>query len=148
MKKILILAANPTDTTKLRLDEEVREIKTAHRKAANLEEIEIISESVVGVDDLCRLVLYHKPNILHFCGDDGLVLENQSGQKQFLSSESLAGLFTGRNIEIEKGNYNEKIEGDYLELHYHEPTPKEPFKPIKYIPKIGSHNFVGRQEEL
>ncbi len=30
MKKILILAANPTDTSKLRLDEEVREIQAAH----------------------------------------------------------------------------------------------------------------------
>ena len=52
MKKILILAANPTDTNKLRLDEEVREIQAAHRKARNREEIEIISEWAVTVDDL------------------------------------------------------------------------------------------------
>ncbi|MEO1375277.1 MAG: hypothetical protein AAFW70_13340 [Cyanobacteria bacterium J06635_10] len=51
-KKILILAANPTDTTQLRLDEEVREIQAAHRKARNREEIEITSEWAVRVDDL------------------------------------------------------------------------------------------------
>ncbi len=52
MKKILILAANPTDTNKLRLDEEVREIQAAHRQARNREEIEIISEWALQVDDL------------------------------------------------------------------------------------------------
>lgn len=42
MKKIMILAANPTDTSKLRLDEEVRSIENAHRQATNREKIEII----------------------------------------------------------------------------------------------------------
>ncbi len=97
MKKILILAANPTDTSKLRLDEEVREIQAAHRKARNREDIQIISEWAVRVDDLRSAILYHKPNIIHFCGhgtgNDGLVLENKFGQKQFVSSESLADLF-------------------------------------------------------
>ena len=54
-----------------------------------------------------------------------------------------------RNINIDGGNYNENLR-DYYDncriINY--PTPKEPFKPIKYIPKIGSDNFVGRQHEL
>ncbi|WP_414623927.1 CHAT domain-containing protein [Calothrix sp. CCY 0018] len=41
--------------------------------------------------------IHHNPNIVHFCGhgagDDGLLLENENEQKQFVSSESLAGLF-------------------------------------------------------
>lgn len=97
MKKILILAANPTDTSELRLDKEVREIQSAHRLAKNREEIEITSQWALRVDDLRRELLYHKPNIVHFsghgAGDDGLVLENEYGQKQLVSSESLAGLF-------------------------------------------------------
>jgi len=97
MKKILILAANPTDTNKLRLDEEVREIENAHRQATNREEIAIISKWAVRLDDLRREILYHKPNIVHFsghgAGDDGLLLENQYGQMQLVSSESLADLF-------------------------------------------------------
>ncbi|BAY87687.1 NB-ARC domain-containing protein (plasmid) [Calothrix parasitica NIES-267] len=96
-QKILILAANPIDTSKLRLDKEVAEIQAAHRQAKYREEIEIISEWAVGVDDLRSAVLYHKPNMIHFCGhgegDDGLVLENENGQKQLVSSESLADLF-------------------------------------------------------
>jgi len=104
-KKILILAANPTDTSKLRLDKEVRSIENAHRQATNRAEIEIISKWAVRVDDLRRALLYHKPNIVHFsghgAGDDGLVLENQFGQKQFVSSDSLAGLFKLFNKDVE-----------------------------------------------
>ena len=33
-------------------------------------------------------------------------------------------------------------------ININNPSPKEAFKPIKYIPKIGSKNFVGRQDEL
>ena len=84
----MILAANPTDTNKLRLDEKVREIQAAHRKARNREEIETTSEWAVRIDDLrSAMTLYHKLNIVHFyghgAGDDGLVLENQYAQKQF-----------------------------------------------------------------
>ncbi|MEM6398790.1 MAG: CHAT domain-containing protein [Cyanobacteria bacterium P01_D01_bin.116] len=105
MKKILILASNPTDTSKLRLDEEVREIQNAHKQAKNREEIEIFSEWAIRVDDLRRALLYHKPNIVHFCGhgagDDGLVLENQYGQQQFVGGESLAGLFKLFDSDVE-----------------------------------------------
>jgi hypothetical protein len=97
MKKILILSANPTDTNKLRLDEEAREIEIVHKQAKNREEIEIISLWAVRVDDLRRGLLYHKPNIVHFAGhgagDNGLVLENKDGLRQFVSSEALADLF-------------------------------------------------------
>ncbi len=96
-KKILILAANPTDTTKLRLDKEVREIEKVHRQAEYREEIKIISKWAIQVDDLHSALLHHKPNIVHFCGhgagDDGLILDNQNGQQQFVSSQSLADLF-------------------------------------------------------
>lgn len=97
MKKILILAANPTDTNRVRLDEEVRSIENAYRQANKREKIDIISKWAVRVDDLRRELLYYNPNIVHFCGhgrgDDGLVLLNESGQIQLVDSKSLAGLF-------------------------------------------------------
>ena len=33
-------------------------------------------------------------------------------------------------------------------ININNPSPKEAFKPIKYIPKVGSKHFVGRQDEL
>ncbi|AFY53187.1 hypothetical protein Riv7116_0593 [Rivularia sp. PCC 7116] len=104
-KKILILAANPTDTSRLDLPQEVRQIQAVKRQAKYREEVGIISEWAVRVDDLHSHLLDYKPNIVHFCGhgtgDNGLVLENEYGQKQLVSSKSLADLFKlfDKNVE-------------------------------------------------
>ena len=43
----------------------------------------------------------------------------------------------------------EKIAATIIEnQNIYKDTPEKPFKPIKYIPKLGSNNFVGRQDEL
>ncbi|KOP27079.1 hypothetical protein AMR41_06935 [Hapalosiphon sp. MRB220] len=97
MKKILILAANPKDTSSLRLGEEAREIQAALKRSKNRENFEIFTEWAVRVDDLRRALLDHEPTIVHFSGHGsgttGLVLENNLGQMQLVSTESLARLF-------------------------------------------------------
>jgi len=96
-KTILLLAANPKDTNKLRLDEEVREIQAALKRARNREQFKIVTEWAVRVGDLRRALLDHQPAIVHFSGhgsgSTGLALENNSGQMQLVSTESLARLF-------------------------------------------------------
>ncbi|MEH1871725.1 hypothetical protein [Nostoc sp.] len=52
MKKILILSANPTNTNKLRLDEEVREIQAGLERARSRGQFEIITKWAVRPDDL------------------------------------------------------------------------------------------------
>ncbi|WP_243146823.1 hypothetical protein [Scytonema sp. UIC 10036] len=42
IKRILILAANPTNTTRLRLDEEVREIETAIKQAQKRDQFDLV----------------------------------------------------------------------------------------------------------
>jgi hypothetical protein len=66
MKKILILSANPKDTSKLRLDEEVRNIQAAFKRAKNREQFEIITEWAVRVEDLRRALLHRNhTQLLH-----------------------------------------------------------------------------------
>ena len=97
MKKILILSANPKNTSKLRLDSEVREIQTGLERAKERSQFEIITRSAVQVDDLRRALLDHEPQIVHFSGhglgSDGLALENNSGELQLVSTQSLTRLF-------------------------------------------------------
>ena len=96
MKKILILSVNPKNTSSLRLDEEVREIKNTLAISPHRDEFQIITESAVRVDDLTRFLSHHQPTIVHFCGHgetDGLVLEDNSGQMQLVSTQALAKLF-------------------------------------------------------
>jgi len=68
MIKILFLAANPQDTERLRLDEEVRAIDEALRKSAFRDRFDLIPHGAVRVDDLQELLLRHKPAIVHFSG--------------------------------------------------------------------------------
>lgn len=96
-KKILILSANPTDTSNLRLDEEAREIQAGLQRSRSRDKFEILTRWAVHPDDLRRALLDHSPQIVHFCGHGaghlGLALENHTGQTQLVSTESLARLF-------------------------------------------------------
>lgn len=97
VKKILIVSANPKDTSKLRLDEEVREIQAALKRANNRSEFSIVTSWAIRVEDLRRALLDHQPAIVHFSGhgsgSTGLVLENNLGLTQLVSTEALARLF-------------------------------------------------------
>ena len=103
--KILFLSANPKNTDRLRLDEEVREIKEAMKLAKKGTRFEIISEFAVRVDDLRRSLLEHTPQIVHFsghgAGSNGIALENDSGQMQLVSTASLARLFKFFRADLE-----------------------------------------------
>jgi hypothetical protein len=97
VKKILILSANPLNTARLRLDEEVREIQAGLERAKSRDKFEIITRWAVRSDDLRRALLDHEPQIVHFSGHgqgaEGLALENNAGELQLVSTNSLARLF-------------------------------------------------------
>ncbi|MBD2497902.1 AAA-like domain-containing protein [Nostoc sp. FACHB-280] len=98
MKKILILSANSKDSSRLRLDEEAREIQAGLERAKIREQFEIITKWAVRPDDLRRALLDHNPEIIHFSGhgggDQGLALEDNAGNMQLVSSEALSTLFS------------------------------------------------------
>jgi hypothetical protein len=96
--RILILAANPRNTDRLRLDEEVREIQAALEESRNRDEFEVITRWAVRVDDLQKVLLDHNPQIVHFSGhgdgDNGLILEDELGHACMVSTKALAKLFS------------------------------------------------------
>lgn len=80
VKKILILAANPKTTPRLRLDEEVREIDEGLRRSKYRDQFEIQSRWAVRMRDLRRALLDVEPQIVHFTGhgkEDGLLVEDE-----------------------------------------------------------------------
>lgn len=95
-RKILLLAANPIDTTTLRLDEEAREINAGLRRSIQRDKFELRHRWAVRVRDIRQAMLDENPNILHFSGHgetEGLAFENQSGEAQIVDKEALAELF-------------------------------------------------------
>ena len=94
---ILILAANPSDTVRLRLAEEVRDVEEGLALSAGRDRFNIVSQWAVRPEDLRRALLKHQPQIVHFSGhgegEEGLVFEDDAGQSKRIDSEALARLF-------------------------------------------------------
>ncbi|MBD2770977.1 CHAT domain-containing protein [Iningainema tapete] len=94
MQKILILTAIPHG---LRLDEEIREIEEAIRRATNRDLFEIKVRTAVRPADIRRAIAEEQPQIVHFCGhgekDGSLLLEDDGGNNKPVAPSGLASLF-------------------------------------------------------
>jgi len=97
--KILILTANPKipGYEPLRLDAEVRQIEEALKRSQHRDRFQLETQLATRTEDLRRALLDHQPQIVHFSGhgsgENGLVLENDAGTMQLVSSETLEHLF-------------------------------------------------------
>ena len=97
VKTILILAANPTNTSRLRLEEEIREIDEGLRRANQRHQYKLEQKLAVRSRDFYRAILDYQPQIVHFCGhgagQDGIVLEDDTGKMVLLETKTLASMF-------------------------------------------------------
>lgn len=94
---VLFLAANPSDTTRLRLDEEIRAIDEKLRQTEFRDVFEIEQHWAVRVSDLQGFLLRHKPDIVHFSGHgstESIILEDNSGISHPVSTRALSRLFS------------------------------------------------------
>ena len=106
--KILILTANPKipNYEPLRLDAEVRQIEEALKRSRCRERFQLETQLATRTKDLRRALLDHQPQIVHFSGhgsgEQGLVLENDDGKLQLVSTEALTQFFgTSEISEVE-----------------------------------------------
>ncbi|MCL1474586.1 AAA-like domain-containing protein [Argonema antarcticum] len=96
-KRILFLAANPKNSTPLRLGQEVQEIGDGLQRSKKRDKFQLEQEWAVTPTDMRRAVLDYNPQIVHFsghgAGEDGLALEDENGQIKLVSAKALAALF-------------------------------------------------------
>ncbi|MFB3895359.1 MAG: CHAT domain-containing protein [bacterium] len=96
--KILFLAANPENTTKLALDEECREIEQKIRASEYRDSLELITKWAVRPDDLLQYLNQHQPHIVHFSGHgspyEEIILLDSNRNPKPVSKEALKQLFT------------------------------------------------------
>ena len=114
VRTILILAANPTSTERLRLDEEVKKIEQGLERAKGRDQFKLVVKWAVTDDDLRRALLDNDPAIVHFSGhgsgssqggqgrelvpalgedSGGLAFEDDRGHVQLIPGDALARLF-------------------------------------------------------
>lgn len=94
--KVLVVFANPHHTDTLRLGTEDRAIHESIRLSRYRENIELTVRHATTINDLRRLLLDEKFQIVHISGhgtDRGLILENESGGIFVVSQQALANLF-------------------------------------------------------
>jgi hypothetical protein len=90
---VLLLAANPLGTERLRLDQEAREMSLALRQGGG--RLQLAQEWAVRSSALLDALLHHRPAIVHFAGhggDNHLLLEGEDGRAATLGAETLASL--------------------------------------------------------
>lgn len=96
--KILFLASNPTDTTRLRIDKEFRVIDQVLRQSEYRNKFDIKQHWAVRVIDLQSYLLRYKPDIVHFSGhghpSSEIVLEDNLGNSHPVSVRALSQLFS------------------------------------------------------
>jgi CHAT domain len=140
-KKILILAANPKQSSRLRLDEEVRDIKEGLRLSQQRDKFILQQEWAVRPRDVRRAVLDFRPNIIHFSGHGsgttGLSFEDETGKEKLVTSEALAGLF---------GQFAKQVECVVLNACYSEEQALAIAQHIDYV--IGMNAAIGDKAAL
>lgn len=98
MIKILFLSANPTDTSRLRLDEEIRSIDNKLRLSQFRDNFELIQHWAVQVSDIQALLLRHKPHIVQFSGhasaSSEILVEDNKGNNYPVPVQALSKLFS------------------------------------------------------
>jgi hypothetical protein len=96
MLKILFLGANPRNTTRIRIDAEVREIDTQLRLSAGRQRLELEQAWAVRTDDLQQSLIDNEPQIVHFSGHGGttgIVVEDDEGNAKEVGTEAISELF-------------------------------------------------------
>ncbi len=120
--RILFLGANPSDTTRLALGQEVREINQRLRTSLHRARFEVVEEWAVRAANLSAALMRHRPQVVHFSGHgerlsgggspspgargsvgppanggakpaSGLVVEDASGKHVTIEAGPLAKLF-------------------------------------------------------
>lgn len=135
IKKILILAANPQNIPRLRLAQEVRDIRAALQSSKYRDQFELHPRWAVRPRDIQNAMIEINPQFIHFLGhgkqDEGLVFEDNFGKSISIGTEPLANLFR---------LFSEQIECVLLSACYSVAQAEEIVRYIPYV--IGSKQSI------
>ncbi len=117
-KRILFLSANPIDTARLRVEDEIREIENAIRRSNHSDEFELIHSIGVRKSELHSILTRHSPHFLHIsthASQDNLIFESSSGSTEILTGEQFDRLLRTFKNEIQVVVLNAKYPADTCE---------------------------------
>jgi hypothetical protein len=136
MISILFLAADPTDASRLRLGEELREIQERLQLAKLREKFQLHQRMSVRPADISQALLDVQPQIIHFSGHGtstgALCFEDKVGKAQPVGPDALAALFE---------QFANQVNCVLLNACYSESQANAIVKHIPYV--IGMNQSIG-----
>jgi len=129
------LAANPKNTTRLRLDQEVREISNGLERSRMRDQFVLKQVWAARPVDVRRAMLELQPSIVHFCGHggtEGIFFEDDEGQTRLVEAKALADFF---------GLFKDSVECVILNACYSEIQAQAIAEHIPYV--IGMPKEIG-----
>lgn len=93
---ILFIATNSKDATRLRLEQEVREIAEGLQRSQNSQQFRLEQRLTMRPRDIQRAMLEVEPQIVHFIDGgtgEGLLFEDEAGNAKPIAGDALASLF-------------------------------------------------------
>lgn len=97
--KVLFFSANPRDTGRINVNEELHQVKERVMMAAHRDRFEFVFEPEVRTNRISSVLLRHNPHIVHFSGhgeDTGAIVladPNHNGQSQPVDPVALRDIF-------------------------------------------------------
>ena len=134
--KVLFLAADPRDASRLRLQQEYRDIEERLQLAKQRERFRLKSRLSVRIGDITQAIFDVEPQIVHFSGHGTsmgvLCFENELGYTQPVDPSALAAMF-----EL----FAEQVNCVVLNACYSEDQAKAIAKHIQFV--IGMNRSIG-----
>lgn len=102
--RVLLLSANPRPCGRILVDVETREIFEKLQEGPYREYFELHKYTAVKPIDIQRLLLMHRPHIVHFCGHghktESIILAGGRGRAKTVDKEGLAQVFALYNQHV------------------------------------------------
>jgi hypothetical protein len=152
VQKILLLSSNPRRD--LNLEREVGDLIKAVQRLGNFE---VSIALAVRPDELQELFLEYKPQIVHFCGhgagEQGLVLQDENGREQFVSTEALVVLFKIFSNNVDCAVFNacdtdHQAEAIVAHINYAIGMSEEILDKAAYMFAVGFYQGLGYGESI
>ena len=139
--KILFLAADPSDERRLRLLQELRDIRERLQLSKDRDKFILESRESLRVGDITQVIFDVEPQIVHFSGHGTstgeLYFESLTGKSQLVQADALANLF-----EL----VADKIDCVVLNACYSEIEAKAIAQYIRFV--IGMNQDIGDQAAI
>ena len=102
--RILFLSANPWTTGRILVDEEAREVFERLQEGPCRDRFDLLKHAATSAIDLQRLLLLHKPHIVHFSGhgskNQKIILGGSSGRGKTVDQQGLVEVLSLYNRHL------------------------------------------------